>query len=288
MAKLETNLSNKDKITIAVVLFIGAVFAFSWYAIRPTVMKIRSLSDDIEQARIEEAQSRGKVMGLNSAEAVFDRVTSDLADSTDDYYDVMTSSQLDRMATNYVLSFGLFPEDLYISVSGVPVEEVPYIYSLAAFNQAMTTPAPTPEPEPVLPTTQGAGGAASNTNEADNQAQSTQVDSLFVPYSQARDAATSTSNSGVYAADLTLVMTGSQSACQALIDDICSKHSIRITGFTWLAVDPIEQTNEETGAVELVEPDYVRLQVNVRLYMADVADYASLVSDAVQAAGAEG
>lgn len=287
MAKLETNLSNKDKITIAVVLFIGAVFAFSWYAIRPTVMSIRSLSDDIEQARIEEAQSRGKVMSLTSAEAVFDRVTTDLSDSTDDYYDVMSSSQLDRMATNYVLSFGLFPEDLYISVPGIPVEEIAYVHSQAALDQATITPAPTPEPDPVV-SMPSLGNATSNTDGTNNQAESTQVESLFVPYNQARDAATSTGNSGVYAADLTLVMTGPESACQALIDDLCSKHAIRITGFTWMDVDPVEQTNEETGEVQLVQPDYVRLQVNVRLYMADVADYASLVSDAVQAAGAEG
>lgn len=284
MAKIETNLSNKDKVTIAVVLFVGIVFVFCWYAIRPTIMSIRSLSDDIEQARIVEAQSRGKVMNLTSAEAVFGRVTSDLGDSTDDYYDVMTSSQLDRMATNYVLSFGLFPEDLYISMQGTPVDETPYLYSQAALDQANMTPAPTPEPDPVL-TTPTPGAAVDGT---DNQAESTQVESLFVPYNQARDVATATQNSGVYAADLTLVMTGSESACQALIDDLCSKHSLRITGFSWLPVDPAERANEESGTVELVQPDYVRLQVNVRLYMADVADYASLVSDAVQAAGAEG
>ncbi len=284
MAKIETNLSNKDKVTIAVVLFVGIVFVFCWYAIRPTIMSIRSLSDDIEQARIVEAQSRGKVMSLTSAEAVFGRVTSDLADSTDDYYDVMTSSRLDHMATNYVLSFGLFPEDLYISMQGTPVDETPYLYSQAALDQANMTPAPTPEPDPVL-TTPAPGAAVDGT---DNQAESTQVVSLFVPYNQARDVATATQNSGVYAADLTLVMTGSESACQALIDDLCSKHSLRITGFSWLPVDPVERANEESGTVELVQPDYVRLQVNVRLYMADVADYASLVSDAVQAAGAEG
>ena len=38
MAKLETNLSAKDKATIAIVLFVGAVFVFSWNVIRPTVV----------------------------------------------------------------------------------------------------------------------------------------------------------------------------------------------------------------------------------------------------------
>ena len=286
MAKLDTNLSNKDKVTIAIVLFIGVVFAFSWYAIRPTIMSIRSLSDDIEQAKIVEAQSRGKVMSLSSAESVFDRVTTDLSDSTSDYYEVMTSSQLDRMATNYVLSFGLFPEDLYISMPNGPVEEVPYIYSRAAEDQIRNAVTPTPTPDPI-PTTSVAGTVASAVSGV-NSAQSTQVESLFVPYNLARDVSTSTQNSGVRAADLTLVMTGSESQCQALIDDLCTNPSLRVTGFSWMNVDLIERLDEETGMVEMVEPDYVRLQVSVRLYMADVADYSALVSDAVEAAGAEG
>ena len=106
MAKLETNLSAKDKATIAIVLFVGAVFVFSWYAIRPAIMSIRSLSDDIDQAKIQEIQCRGKVMSLASAESVFEKVVTDLNDSTSGYYEIMTSSQIDRMVTNYVLSSG--------------------------------------------------------------------------------------------------------------------------------------------------------------------------------------
>ena len=288
MAKLETNLSAKDKATIAVVLFVGIVFVFSWYAIRPTVMSIRSLSDDIDQAKVVEIQSRGKVMSLTSAESVFDRVVSDLRDSTDGFYDVMTSSQIDRMATNYVLSFGLFPEDLYITMPNGPVEEIPYTYSPAAIRQAsMAIATPTPTPDPIA---ESVNDVSDTVNSAVSGAATNemQVESLFVPYNQARDAATTTGFSGVQAVDLTLVMTGSESACQALIDDLCRKPAARITAFSWMTVEPIEQLNEETGRIELIEPDYSRLQVSVRLYMTNVADYEALVSDAVEAAGAEG
>ena len=288
MAKLNTNLNNKDKATIAIVLFIGAVFAFSWYGIRPTIMSIRSLSDDIDQAKIVEVQSRGKVMSLASAESVFERVVGDLRDSTDDYYEVMTSSQIDRMATNYVLSFGLFPEDLYINMPTGPIEESPYGYSTAAARQSnRVVAAPTPTPDPLENAVNSISDTVSSAvNGTDTSAM--QVESLYVPYSQARDAAASTAASGVQAADLTLVMTGSETACQALIDDLCRKPAVRITGFSWMRVEPVEQINEETGEVEIVNPDYVRLQVSVRLYMTNVADYEALVSDAVEAAGAEG
>ena len=288
MAKLDTNLNNKDKATIAIVLFVGVVFAFSWYAIRPAIMSIRSLSDDIDQAKIVEIQSRGKVMSLVSAESVFDRVVSDLRDSTDDYYEIMTSSQIDRMATNYVLSFGLFPEDLYITMPNGPVEEVPYSYSQAAIRQVnMVVATPTPTPDPLEDAVTNISSTVSSVVSG-TDASATQVESLYVPYNQARDVAASTRASGVQAVDLTLVMTGSETACQALIDDLCRKPAVRITSFSWMSVDRVEQVNEETGEVTFVEPDYVRLQVSVRLYMTNVADYEALVSDAVEAAGAEG
>jgi len=288
MAKLETNLSNKDKATIAVVLFVGVVFVFSWYAIRPAIMSIRALSDDIDQAKTVEIQSRGKVMSLTSAESVFDRVVSDLRDSTDDYYEVMTSSQIDRMATNYVLSFGLFPEALYITMPNGPVEETPYVYSSAADRQAnMAVAAPTPTPDPLEDAVENVTNTVTSVVNG-TDASATQVESLFVPYNQARDVATSTQFSGVQAADLTLVMTGSETACQTLIDDLCHKPSIRLVGFEWSRVEPINVVDEETGEVVRVESDTYRLRVDLRLYMTDVADYEALVSDAVEAAGAEG
>ena len=293
MAKFETNLSAKDKATIAVVLFAGLMFAFVWYAIKPAITSITSLNEDIEQAKITQAQYKGKIMNLASAESVFGSVTEDLYTSTSDFYDVMTSSQIDRMLTNYVLSFGLFPEDLTITLPTEPVDEIPYTNSSLAETRASSVPA-TPTPTPIEVNT-GASGSSSSSDAASSSsgssastANASNVESLIVPYSQARSAAGSTASSGVYAADVILVMTGNESTCQALIDDLCTNPSVRITGFDWLEDVMVSEVDEESGEINLVESGMVRLQVNLRLYMTNVADYEALVSDAVEAAGAEG
>ena len=283
MAKFETNLNKKDKMTIAIVLFVGVMFCFCWYFIKPTVTEIRSLSDDIEQATLLQTQYRNKIINLSSAETIFEKVNDDLVDSTSDFYEVMTSSAIDRMATSYVLSFGLFPEDLVINIPSGAVEEIPYAYSEAAVVQAnISAPTPTPIPMPTTVTTAtpNTAGTTGNTTVL--------VDSLLTPYNAAMANATSTASSGVRYADLTLVMTGDEAACQALLDDLCTKPSVRITGFEWLFVDSVEVFNEETETIERVAPDYTRLSVSLRLYMADVADYGALVSEAIEAAGAEG
>lgn len=290
MAKFETNLSAKDKITIAVVLFAGLMFVFVWYAIKPAVTSISSLNEDIEQASITQAQYKGKIMNLASAEAIFDSVTTDLYASTDDFYEVMTSSEIDRMMTSYVLSFGLFPEDLVISMPEGTIAEVPYSFSeLGMTRSATRRAAPTPTPiEISTDDTSDSEDDDSSSNSFAASATSSNVESLMVPYSEARNSAGSTESSGVCAADVTLVMSGDEAVCQALIDDLCTNPSVRITGFNWLEEVMVTQVDEESGTSTLVESGMVRLQVDLRLYMTDVTDYDEAVSAAVEAAEAEG
>jgi hypothetical protein len=286
MAMIETNLNKKDKMTIAIFLFIAVIFMFGWFAIRPTILKIREIDDQISQAQIKADEYKSKIIGLSSAEAIFDRAVEDINDSTSDYYEIMASSTIDRMVTSYVLSFDLYPEDLYITMPTGPIDEIPYLYSQAAYDQAALALAPTPVPTPVTTSTlDAASQALTGTTPA---ASGIQVQSLLTPYDSARMACTSTSSSGVVCADLTMVMTGDRNSCQALIDDLCTKPAVRITGFTWSQVEPTQVVNPDTGVVELVESESMRLQVSVRLYMTNVVDYRALVSDATAAAGAEG
>ncbi|MCR5616590.1 MAG: hypothetical protein K6F45_10545 [Saccharofermentans sp.] len=288
MAKFETNLNQKDKATIVGLLAFVGVFMFVWFGIRPAINDIKSLNDDIDHAQTIEAQYRNKIINLASAEAIYDRSVTDLNESTEEFYEKMPSSSIDRMMTSYVLGFGLYPEDLYITMPSGPVEETPYIYSQAMERQVsaiVESVAPTPTPTVV---STGLSGSSASSEESSSDTNSfaadTQVDSLLTPYTDAMNSAISTQSSGIEAVDITMVMTGSPEVCQALIDDLCTKPSVRLTGFIWSKLEQIEQFNEETGETVLVDSDMVRLQVDLRLYMADITDYEASVAEAVEAA----
>lgn len=286
MALIETNLSKKDKITIAIVLFVGVMFCFAWYLIKPAIADIRTLTDEIEQAENTQQLYRNKIINLSSAESVFNMAVTDLYDSTSGFYGDMTSSEVDRMITTYLLGRGLFPEELYITMPTGPVEEVPYLYS-EAFHSLVNNVATTVQQDEDIMGEQDTDSDEESSDSA-NPLQSTVVDSLFVPYNQAKSEAVSTSYSGVECADVTIVVNGDEATCQALIDDICTNPSIRIRGFEWLEVQRIQQYNEETETTEYVTPDYRRLRMDLRIYMADVADYEAMVNEAVESVGAEG
>ncbi len=257
---LQTNLNNKDKKTIAVVLFAGIIFMIAWFLIKPTITSLMNTNEKIEEAKIKQAEYQNKLIYLTSAEELYGKTVDDLNESTKDYYEVMDSSEIDRMVTSYVLESGLFAESLSIRMPDGAVEENPYVYSTVSNTDTSSA---------TTDTSTGTGN-----------------DTLLTTYAKARSNANSTESSGIQCVSISLTITGSKSACQAMIDDLCTKSAVRITGFEWSSVDLVEQVDPVTGNVKLVDSGKVRLRIDVNLYMADVADYSAAVTEAV--AGAEG
>lgn len=274
---MQTNLSKKDKMTIAVVLFAGLAFALIWYLIRPNITSIMTISDKIEQAELTQSQYKNKLINLSSGESIYDMTVEDFKASTSDFYPLMDSSEIDRMVTTYVLKSGLFAENLTIKMPTAAIDETPYIYSTLTNNRTVTT---VEISTTATPTPAGSSGTAVTSTTT-----STTVDSLLTPYDTARNKSRSTASSGVQCASLTLVVSGSQKDCQAIIDDLCTKPAVRITSFVWEKTIT-ERVNPETGNTELVDSGNARLTISVNLYMADITDYEAAVADAV--AEAEG
>lgn len=255
---MQTNLAKKDKITIAVLIFAALVFMVVWFLIRPTVSSIITTSDKIEQAEIRQTECKNKIMYLTSAEAIYGKVVDDLNESTDVFYDIMDSAEIDRMVTSYVLKSGLFAENLKIIMPVGTVDEKPYLYSDLAVEDS---------------------GESNSYSDAQMNTGSGTADTLLTPYNTARNNCKTTEMSGVQCVELTLVVTGTDKVCQAFLDDLSTKAAVRITGFEWGKVDPIRVFNEETGRTEEIDSGKVRLTINFNLYMTDVADYDVLESE---------
>ena len=159
---LQTNLNKKDKITIAVLLFAAVIFMIAWFLIKPTITTIMTTDEKIEQAEAKQQLNKNKIMLLTSGEAIYNKAVDDLNESTAEYYDIMDSSEIDRMVTSYVLKSGLFAENLTINMPTDAVDESPYIYSTVSTGTNKNTTSDT-------------------TTESNNKA-----DSLTVPYNSAK------------------------------------------------------------------------------------------------------
>ena len=79
---LQTNLNEKDKKTIAWVLFAALIFVIAWFLIRPTVSALRTPGDKIEQAEDTRTQYQNKIMYITSDQAHQGKEVKDINELT--------------------------------------------------------------------------------------------------------------------------------------------------------------------------------------------------------------
>ena len=267
--KMDTSLKPQDKKTIAIVVYIAVVALFCWYMIRPAWLKLSELDDKIEQATATQQEYKMKSINLGTAEILYDKAVTDITDSTVDFYDVMDNSEIEKMGTEYILSFGLTPVDFIVDLrDGTYVIEAPYQYADIQVNQpAAVTEDYTATDDENADTSEGNDNFTAALAGLD-------VQSLQVYYSSAVGGVTTTEPAEVQCARITIVVTGPEAKCQELIDDITKNPSIRVTGFAWSNTAPVYVTDAE-GNQTLVNAGYKQLRIDLNLYMTDKPQFES-------------
>ena len=253
--KFDSSLKPQDKKTIAIVLYAAIVLLFCWYMIRPAWLKISELDDKIKEATTTQQENRMKSINLGSAEVLYDKAVTDITASTRDFYDVMDNSEIEKMGTEYILNFGLTPVNFSINLrDGSYFAEVPYKYAEIVGSSSV--------PVSVVDTLEITGTA-------DNTAISgIDVQSLQLFYTNAVSGVTSTESSEVECARITIVVRGSQTKCQAMIDDLSHNPSIRVTEFSWSNTDEIWVVDAD-GNRTLVNAGDRQLTISLNFYMTD-------------------
>lgn len=256
--KFDSSLKPQDKKTIAIVLYVAVVILFSWYMIRPAWLKLSELDDKIEQANLTKQEYTMKSINLGTAEVLYEKAVTDIEDSTGIFYDVKDNSEIEKMGTEYVLKRGLTPVDFTIDLrDGSAIAEVPYQYADITVNNSV--------PDPIVTTTTTDTAVPTTGSTA---FKGIDVESLQSFYSKAIIGVDSTTPSEVQCARITMVVRGSQSKCQAMIDDLSHNASIRVTGFAWTNPEEI-WIEDEDGNKTLVNAGDKELTISLNFYMTD-------------------
>ena len=263
---MEATLTPRDKKLLYMLGFIVILFVFGWVLMRPIIKSIMETDEDIVSAQALKQQNENKVMGLPSAQTLMDAFKEDLEETTGEYYAPMDSSEIDKMFTMYVLGFGLRAKDLLIAMPTSVLEEMPYKHSeigkvLAARESSSSS---------------SSSDTASEETDTDSSSEGISADDLMVNfvktplevYSEKQMMVKDTTASGVRAADVTIVLTGTADRAQKLLDDILVKPSVRVTGFAWDEMPPVVRTLED-GTVLVSDSREKQLTVRLRLYMYD-------------------
>ncbi len=272
---MEATLTARDKKLLYMLGFIVIAFVFGWILIRPIVKSINKTTESITSAQALKQQNENKVMGLTGAQILVEKFNDELAETTEEYYAPMDSSEIDKMFTMYVLEFGLSAKDLLITMPTEMLEEVPYKYSEARIaydkqEESSSSSMDSDEEEISELSSTLAGKEESSSSDASDSIEAfmSYTKTALEAFSEKNMAVKDTIASGISAADVTIVLTGNEFRSQKLLDDILVKPSMRVTGFAWDDLPPVVHTYED-GSVEVMDTGEKMLTIRLKLYMYD-------------------
>ena len=279
---LNSAITERDKKLIYGLLIVVILFVFGWCIIRPLHKKIVQTSERIEEASAIKSSNEAKVIGLSSAAAITEKFEADLADSTDIYYDMMDSSEIDRLVTTYILGKGLIARSLNIQMPSAPVNEAFYRYSDNTLGSSGANTVTEYEDITLDTADVPAADTASDDKESNtyfndavlgfltgyNTEQITMIGSPVEEYSTAMAYANDTASSGIYCVTLAITVEGDEETEQKVIDELSHNPSLRIVSFNWIPLDPITYIQED-GTVLVYQSENMVLSLSVNLYMTD-------------------
>ncbi len=126
---MQSGLTKKDKILLVFLINVVICFLLGYLVIYPN---LRMAFKYAEKAIIQESRKEvndSKISNLPVMLADKESYEEEVAANSSDFYDVMNSSEIDKMMTGMALDYGLDAYDLVIDISTEPAQTEAYIYS---------------------------------------------------------------------------------------------------------------------------------------------------------------
>ncbi len=208
-----TPLTNRDKKLLWFLAIVIILFVFLRFLIMPQLEQYFELDDSISLAELDQYDMELKMVSLPGTQKRNEELQERLNEAASLYYPVMSSQEIDREVTGFLLEYGLEIENLTITMPLAPSELEPYAGSgMAAAQQ---------EQEKELSTGQNTDQETGQT--ADESAAD-----------QGSDQAAAVTQNQIYAADVVVKCAGTDDQMTELIDFLVNdRPSVAVTGYSY-------------------------------------------------------
>ena len=123
---MKTNMTERDK-KLLVGMFIGVIIvAIGYWGIRPQLRQYFALAEKIEKEEDTQKLNKQKLLNMGSIEVQADGYEEKIAERKDEFYPVMTSSEVDRMMTQMAVGHNLNVYDLSFNMPTSPTARLAY------------------------------------------------------------------------------------------------------------------------------------------------------------------
>ena len=123
---MKSNMSSRDKTLLTVMFIIVIVVSIGYWGIRPQLKAYVGLQEKIEKEVYTKKLNQQKITNLGFVEESVNDYEKKINDRKDEFFPVMTSSEVDRMMTEMALDEKLDIYDLSFRMPSKPTERLAY------------------------------------------------------------------------------------------------------------------------------------------------------------------
>ncbi len=294
---MKTTMTERDK-KLLLWMFIGVIIvAIGYWGIRPQLKKYTELGKKIEKQEDQKKINQMKIMNLSGVEIQAEEYEKKIAEKKDEFYQIMTSSDIDRMMTEIAVDNSLYIYDLRFTMPQSPSERMAYQYS-ELYQQQMAQKA---EYQTGLAADgMTVVGNEDSDKESDSSGAATTDSSMILMDAFGDEEGGYQPNTDIYAVPVTMTVGGELSDLENFIDRLIHMDKrCMLVSYTWgeyrdivrrdangniirNAVEIAPDTGEEGVSEEELKADNVvrkSLTVRIEIYMCDTSDIVTEPAD---------
>ncbi|MBQ8951116.1 MAG: hypothetical protein IJ065_08210 [Eubacterium sp.] len=294
---MKTTMTERDK-KLLLWMFIGVIIvAIGYWGIRPQLKKYTELGKKIEKQEDQKKLNQMKIMNLSGVEIQAEEYEKKIAEKKDEFYQIMTSSDIDRMMTEIAVDNSLYIYDLRFTMPQSPSERMAYQYS-ELYQQQMAQKAEYQTGLAADGTT--VVGNEDSDKESDSSGAATTDSSMILMDAFGDEEGGYQPNTDIYAVPVTMTVGGELSDLENFIDRLIHMDKrCMLVSYTWgeyrdivrrdangniirNAVEIAPDTGEEGVSEEELKADNVvrkSLTVRIEIYMCDTSDIVTEPAD---------
>ncbi len=237
---MKTNMTARDK-KLLVGMFIGVIIvAIGYWGILPQVKQYRALASKIEKEEAAQSINKQKLINTGAIEAQADNYESLIAERRDEFYPIMTSSEIDKMMTQMAVSHGLNIYDLNFNMPSDPTGRLAYqnsdLYTWQVQAMADYTPEETASDDDMLSLDSDSDSKDKDKDKDKDSATTTptMTDEELMMEVMGGEEGGYQPNTDIYAVPVTITVGGDIYDLEQFIDEInnLDKRALLI-GYTW-------------------------------------------------------
>ncbi|MCR5691549.1 MAG: hypothetical protein K6G62_04935 [Eubacterium sp.] len=220
---MKTEMTEKDKKLLMILAIFVIVVCIGYWGIMPTMDQISAINEETLVQQDLQTQNEMKIMELPMIVEDNKSYEEKILKARKNYYDVMTSDEVDKYFTGMALDYDLYAYDLVIDMPDESTTTAPYQYSEKAeklAQAALEAEEESTEEEPL-------SNSEESLEEIGEAEEDEEEEEMVV-------------DNGIYMVTVTQRLGGSKKKCQKLINDLSnSKEKVRVVSYTYSTTDEL-------------------------------------------------